>query len=226
MSRLVVLASTGGSVYRAVARHSRLFRESVALVVSDRDCGAIEAAGEFGHRARVVPWEGREAFGGELLRLLVSERADACVSFFTRLLGGAVLNGYRGWLVNLHPSILPACPGRHGFEDTLRSGSRFVGSTLHLIDAGMDTGRPVIQACIPRDPRLSSRELRHRVFVQQCRSLIQFVHWLDQGRLARDACGEIRVAGAGWDAGEFSPNLDAAEAIGFDAACGREQRCQ
>lgn len=80
-------------------------------------------------------------------------------------------------MINFHPSILPACPGMDGFGDTLKSGALFIGSTVHFIDEGMDTGKPILQAAFPRNPGESITKLRHRVFLQQVISLLQVVDW-------------------------------------------------
>ena len=126
-----------------------------------------------------------------------------------------LLVAFEGRIVNFHPSILPAAPGRDGFGDTVRFGARFIGSTVHLVDSGMDTGRPLLQASWPNDPNQPIAERRHRVFVQQCKSLIQIVRWFEEGRVECDGA-ELRVSGARFDHSEFSPNLDFEVAIDFD----------
>lgn len=212
--RVAIVASTSGSVYRT-ASLVPFVREKVAIVVSDRPCGALDAAEAFGHATRIIPHPGGLAFSDALRALLEANGIDLVVSFYTRLFVGPVLDAFEGRFVNFHPSILPACPGRDGFGDTIRAGARFIGSTVHMVDAGMDTGRPLLQASRPNDPTLLLSERRHSVFVQQCKSLVQTIRWFEEGRVHLDGEG-VRVAGARFDPSEFSPNLDCAEAIGFD----------
>ncbi|MDA1381029.1 formyltransferase family protein [Plesiomonas shigelloides subsp. oncorhynchi] len=71
------------------------------------------------------------------------------ISFYTRLLSDVFLKAHPHRVINFHPSILPACPGMDGFGDTLKSGALFIGSTVHFIDEGMDTGKPILQAAFP-----------------------------------------------------------------------------
>lgn len=213
--RVAVIASTGGSVYQVAARIPYV-RERIAVVISDRECGATEAAHGYGHRTVIVPHRGGEAFSDGVLEVLEAGRIDLAVSFYTRLFRGRLLEAFNGRLVNFHPSILPAAPGVDGFGDTIRAGARFIGSTVHLVDAGIDTGRPVLQAAFPNNPALSLAARRHRIFQQQCQSLIQTIRWFEEGRVRLEA-GEVAVAGGRYEIAEFSPNLDFAEAIAFDA---------
>jgi len=218
MIRVAVIASTGGAVYRTAAR-TPFIRDRIALVVSDRECGAIDAAREYGHRAAVLPHPGGVAFSDAVLDVLEEAGIGLAVSFYTRLFRGRLLESYYGRLVNFHPSILPAAPGVDGFGDTIRAGARFIGSTVHLVDEGVDTGRPVLQAACPNDPALPLAQRRHRIFQQQCQSLIQIISWFESGRVQM-VDGEVEIRNAGYAISEFSPNLDCPEAIAFDAGAG------
>jgi phosphoribosylglycinamide formyltransferase-1 len=54
--------------------------------------------------------------------------------------------------------------------------------------------------------------MRHRVFVQQCKSLLQVTHWLVEGRIRSNGC-RVTVERARFDSFEFSPSLDCRDAI-------------
>jgi phosphoribosylglycinamide formyltransferase-1 len=207
MIRVAVLCSTGGAVFATTARESPYLRDRIALVVADRECGALEAAERLGYARDLLPWQGREPFGRSLAATLARHRIDLCVCFFTRLLDHDFVDAHAGRIVNFHPSLLPAFPGMHGFEDSLAFGARFVGSTVHFVDAGMDTGPPILQACCPCDLSAGVATLRHRVFVQQCKSLVQTVRWFEQGRIHIEG-RRCQVDGANYAMGEFAPALD------------------
>lgn len=181
------IVSTGGSVL-ARAATVPFVRERLGLVVADRECGALHWAEEAGVPAELVPWTTREAWGDAVTERFVAHHVDAAVVFFTRLLGGRLLDDYAGRLFNFHPSILPAFAGLHGVDDALRHGVKVVGTTVHVVDPGMDTGEIVLQTSMPVGPDDGFDVVRHRIFVDQCRSLVQLVHWLDDGVDARRWC--------------------------------------
>ena len=65
---------------------------------------------------------------------------------FMRILGPAVLAQFDGRIINSHPALLPAFPGAHAVADALAAGAATTGCTVHLVDAGVDTG-PVLAQC-------------------------------------------------------------------------------
>lgn len=223
MIRVALIASTSGAVYRTSCEYSAWLRERIVGVVSDRPCGALDVANRFGHATSCINWTGHDAFSSQALEQVRAWRAGLVVSFFTRFLTLPLLEAYAGRLVNFHPSLLPACPGRHGFEDSLRSGALFLGSTVHLVDAGIDTGVPLIQACFPRDRSSNATQLRHHVFVHQCQSLLQLVRWYEEGRVHGHG-HDVHVADARFDGGAFAPTLDDPEAIAFTVPMPGEAR--
>jgi phosphoribosylglycinamide formyltransferase 1 len=203
----VVISSTGGAVLRALLKND-FFRERISCVVSDRQCGAIDVALGYGVKTKIYHTKNGADFSDFLLNEFIDNPPDLFVSFYTRLFRGKFLDFSKRRLVNMHPSLLPAFPGRDGFGDSIKYGVRFVGATIHFVDEGMDTGHPIIQAAIPWDPDRNIDEVRHLVFQQQCKMLLQLIKWVDEGRLIFNERGLPAILGAKYDVGEFSPNLD------------------
>lgn len=181
MARLALLCSTAGSVARYTYQQDKTAK--VDLVITDRDCGAKLLAEQLNVPLVQLTFHDRERFSADVLQTLREHNIDYLISFYTRLLAEPLISAYRGALLNFHPSLLPACAGQHGFEDSMQSGALFFGSTVHLIDAGMDTGKPVIQCAALRQPQHSLAQNRHLVFAQQCASYSQLLRWLRQGVL-------------------------------------------
>lgn len=205
---MVVLASSGGSVLDEALKIAAC-REHIALVMCDRQCGAVEVAHRHGIPAEVIPRRTGREFSEALYDYFQGgPEIDLFISSYSRLLSGQFLERYRGRIINFHPAILPACPGLDGFGDTVRSGCRFIGATVHFVDEGMDTGKPILQAARPFDPEVSLKENRQRVFQQMCRMFVQIIVWFAEERVKRDGT----VTGATYELSEFSPNLDSDDA--------------
>ncbi|CAB0151208.1 Phosphoribosylglycinamide formyltransferase [Pseudidiomarina piscicola] len=206
--KVVFIVSTGGSVIKR-AFDDGFFAENDIQIVSDRKCGAISFAKENGIDSLVLESKTGSGFSRRLFDAFPKNNNELFVSFYTRLLTPIFLNAHPGRVINFHPSILPACPGQKGFEDTINSGSMFIGSTVHFIDEGIDTGKPLLQAAAPRNITLSVERLRHRVFLQQVISLVQIVRWFNNKSINYSSQnGVVSIAGAEYLVGEFSPNLD------------------
>ena len=206
--RTAVIISTGGAVAQYVATRRRQFKESLAVFISDRNCRGLRVAEGLDVPSRVVEETAGKSVSDAMLDVLVEMRVDYAYVFYTRMLRGSLLSAYENRLVNFHPSLLPACPGLHGFEDSMRSGARVIGSTVHFIDSGCDTGPQIMQTMVPVAPGEAPSIIRHKIFLQQCRALAQTHEWLAKGKVSV-VNGAVRVAGAQYDMGEFVPNLDA-----------------
>lgn len=191
------------------------FRDRVVCVVTDRECGALDAAREFDIPSSMIPVKDGVEFCKALAAKFENENIDLFISFYKRMFTGEFLAQARGRLINLHPSILPACPGRDGFGDTVRAGSTFIGATAHYVDENLDTGCPIIQGACPFNPNESLEKNRHKVFVQQCKMVLQVIDWCEQDRLYYDQDGRSHVKNALYEIGEFSPRLELPEAIGL-----------
>lgn len=209
--RIAIVASTGGSVLNELLKRPA-FKGHIVAVVADRDCPALTRAAAHGVPAVLLAERKAAAFCARLLAFLREQQIDYVLSFYTRLFVGPLLDEYNDRIVNMHPALLPAFKGLDGFEATITAGVGFGGTTIHLIDARMDEGKVIVQSVFPLDPDEPVARLRHRVFEQQCRSLLQVVLWLAAGRLQIEGA-RVRIVGARYDSLEFAPALDSPEAL-------------
>ncbi|AUZ74443.1 MULTISPECIES: phosphoribosylglycinamide formyltransferase [Aeromonas] len=202
--KIVFICSTNGSVIKEAISTSFLSEHEIEFV-SDRQCGIIDYANSNNFPAKVL----NAKCGHDFSKLLVQEYSSGenvlFISFYTRLLSDVFLKAHPHRVINFHPSILPACPGMDGFGDTLKSGALFIGSTVHFIDEGMDTGKPILQAAFPRNPGESITKLRHRVFLQQVISLLQVVDWFLNNHVICE--NDIHIENVMFELSEFSPNI-------------------
>ena len=148
-ARVAVLLSGTGSLCAALfaATDDPAYPAEVVVVGSDRAADGLEHA-----RRRGIPTftcalrehPDRAAWDRALAGALAAYRPDLVVSAgFMKLVGPAVLEAFGGRLINTHPALLPAFPGAHAVRDALAAGATVTGATVHLVDAGLDTG-PVL----------------------------------------------------------------------------------
>jgi phosphoribosylglycinamide formyltransferase-1 len=119
-----------------------------------------------GIRPYLVPYagRGRAAAEREMLSHLARHAVDIVgLAGFMRLLTPIFLEGFRGEIVNLHPSLLPKYPGTHGIEESYRSPDRELGISVIRVDDGCDTGPIIAQKSFLRDGRESLAEIEQRI---------------------------------------------------------------
>lgn len=154
--RLVVLTSGEGTLLQAMIDGLDGSVEIVA-VGADRPCRALERAVSAGTDTFLVPYNpdrepgyDRAAWNDRFADAVASHHPDIIVSAgFMRILGAGVIDRFRGRIINTHPALLPAFPGAHAVEDALAYGVALTGSTVHLVDDGVDTGPIIAQRPVP-----------------------------------------------------------------------------
>jgi formyltetrahydrofolate-dependent phosphoribosylglycinamide formyltransferase len=171
--RLAVFASGGGSNLQALLnRFADAPHVRIALVVSDRaESGALRRARAAGVEAVHIPVSGRAAadVARDTLDALARMSIDLlALAGYLRLIPPAVVEKYRGRILNIHPALLPAFggPGMYGLrvhEAVLDAGCRVSGATVHYVDERYDEGRIIAQWPVPVLPADTAATLAARV---------------------------------------------------------------
>lgn len=164
MKRIAVFASGSGSNFQAiaVAVQSGTLDAEICLLVCDKPGAfAVERAEMLGIPAVVVnpkDFPSKEAYENEILEKLMSRQAEFIVlAGYMRLIGPTLLKAFEGKIVNIHPSLLPAFPGKDAIGQALAAGVETTGVTIHFVDEGMDTG-PIIASEAVRIAEGETRE--------------------------------------------------------------------
>jgi len=151
-ARIVVLASGSGTLLQALLDVGFLDPDLVVCaVISDRaDAVALDRARTAGVPAEVVaPQSDRALWNRQLTAAIAAHKPDWIVcAGFMRILDGVTVERFAGRIINSHPALLPAFAGAHGVTDALAYGVRVSGCTIHLVDAGVDTGPIIAQEAV------------------------------------------------------------------------------
>jgi len=94
---------------------------------------------------------------------------------FMKILGSEFLDRFGGRIINTHPALLPSFPGAHAVADALAYGVRVTGSTVHLVDGGVDTGPVLAQEAVTVRDGDDEATLHERIKVVERRLLAEVV---------------------------------------------------
>ncbi|MDH6120599.1 phosphoribosylglycinamide formyltransferase [Kitasatospora sp. GAS204B] len=190
-ARLLVLVSGSGTNLQALieAVADPGYGAEIVAVGADRDGIAglerAERAGipTFVHRVKDYP--DRAAWDTALTAAVQAWQPDLVITAgFMKILGERFLGAWSGRIVNTHPALLPAFPGAHGVSDALAYGVKVTGCTVHLVDAGVDTGPIIAQGVVQvtdADHADGGEALHERIKTVERQLLVEVV-----GRLARE----------------------------------------
>lgn len=181
-ARIAVLASGGGSNLQALLdEFAGSTAAHIALVISDRaSAGALERA----RRARVPALHVPAADEPALAAALHEHRIDLiALAGYLKLVPEAVVARFRGRIVNVHPSLLPAFGGAGMYgarvhAAVIGAGCRVTGVTVHHVDERYDEGGIIAQWPVPvfaddTPDTLAARVLQteHRLYPAVVRAL-------------------------------------------------------
>lgn len=151
-TKMAVFASGNGSNFQALheaIQDGRLAAE-IVLVITDKPAAyVVERAKQAGIPA--LAFAPRNFASKEQYETMLAEKIGKAgaewlvLAGFMRLIGPVLLTAYENRIVNIHPSVLPAFPGKDAIGQTLEAGAKEAGVTVHFVDEGMDTGAIIAQ---------------------------------------------------------------------------------
>jgi len=196
---LVILISGRGSNLEAIIA-ARLPARVAAVISNNPDALGLGIARKQGIATRVVDhraFPDRAAFDTALAAEIDRHRPDLVVlAGFMRILTEGFIGRYRGRLVNIHPSLLPAFPGLDTHRRALEAGVRIHGCTVHFVTPAVDDGPIIAQAAVPVLPGDTEQALAARVLREEHRIYPQAIRWFCEGRLTLGPDGKVAIAAA------------------------------
>ena len=101
-----------------------------------------------------------------------------------RILAPDYVNRFK--VMNTHPALLPAFPGAHAVRDALAAGVAETGTSVHWVDAGVDTGPVITQRVVAIEPGDSEDSLHERIKIVERDLIVEaLTAWLDENDGAR-----------------------------------------
>lgn len=180
---IAVLASGQGSNFQALLDATQcgdIAARIALLITNNPHAYALERAQRAGITTVIVPnTTDRIAYGEQLITTLHTHHIDlVCLAGFMRVIAANVVQAYRGRMLNIHPSLLPAFPGLHAIRQALEARVTATGVTVHLVDEGVDTGPIVLQETVPILPDDTEASLTARIHIVEHRLYPQAVQMI------------------------------------------------
>lgn len=187
---LGVLVSGVGSNLQAIldAVGAGTLNAQVKLVIANRPgAPALERARAAGVRALTIPhkdFASREAFDRALVCALREAEVNWIVlAGFMRVLSSEFLDAYKGRIINIHPSLLPAFPGVDAAKQALDYGVKLTGCTVHFVDQGVDSGKIIAQRAVAVEPGDDVSSLAARIHGAEHELFVDVLREIAAGRV-------------------------------------------
>lgn len=187
--RVAILISGRGSNMRALieAAKAKDYPAEIALVISNvADAGGLDFARQHGIATEVIEhkkFPSREIFDNAMdVALSRANTEIVCLAGFMRLLSPRFVEKWRGRMINIHPSLLPAYKGLHTHQRAIEAGEKFAGCTVHFVTPELDDGPTILQAKVPVLPGDSEGTLAARVLEQEHKIYPQALRLVAEGK--------------------------------------------
>ena len=188
------------------ARDGRLAGAEIAVVISDRpDAAGLARASERGIETLAVARRGRprEEHEAEIAAALRARGVGlVCLAGFMRLLSRTFVAAFRGRILNIHPSLLPAFPGLDAQRQAVEHGVKVSGCTVHFVDETLDGGPIIKQRVVPVSDADTPETLAARILVEEHKAYAEAVALVVSGNYRVE--GRRVVATAAAEVGNFS----------------------
>lgn len=194
VKKVAIFASGSGSNFEAIVQavqSGRLNGVEVSLLVCDNPgAKVLERAERLGIEAFVFQpkaYADKAAFEAEIVAQLQQRDVSLVVlAGYMRLVGETLLSSYEGRIINLHPSLLPAFTGKDAVGQALAYGVKITGVTVHVVDAGLDTGPIIAQIPVVVLEDDTTETLAARIHEVEHGLLVDVIGWLVDGRVKLD----------------------------------------
>ncbi len=187
--RVAILISGRGSNMRALieAASAPDYPAQIVLVLSNvADAGGLAFAKERGIATEVAEhknYASREAFDRAMDEKLAAAKAElVALAGFMRLLSTDFVEQWRGRMINIHPSLLPAYKGLHTHRRAIEAGEAFAGCTVHFVTPELDDGPAILQAKVPVLPGDTEETLAARVLAEEHRIYPEALRLVAEGK--------------------------------------------
>ncbi len=190
LTDIVVLASGSGTNFEAIARAidgGEVPARIVGLITDNPKAFALERAKRLGIPSRVIrasDYDDRPSYDAAVLDALQEAKADLVVlAGYMKLVGPAIVEAFRGRIMNIHPALLPSFPGEHGVRDALRHGVKVSGVTVHFVDEGLDSGPIIVQEAVKVEEGDDENTLHERIHQAEYRAYPLAIRLFAEGKL-------------------------------------------
>ena len=176
MFDIVCLVSGGGTNLAAIIKaieEKRIKNVRIKAVISNNsDAYALERAKNAGIDAKCISpkdFSSRDEFNKALLYELQRLNPDLIVlAGFLVNISEDIVKAFQNKIINIHPSLIPSFCGKGYYglkvhEAALKRGVKITGATVHFVDAGIDTGRIIIQKAVEVHAKDDAKSLQKRV---------------------------------------------------------------
>lgn len=167
------------------------FPAEIVSVLSNRaDASGLALAASHGVATDVIAhrnFSSREEHDAALNAAIEASNPDfVCLAGYMRIMTAGLIERWKGRMINIHPSLLPAFPGINTHERAIKAGVSEHGCTVHFVTLGVDEGPIIAQAKVPVLDGDTAQTLASRVLAAEHKLYPAALRLVAEGKLTQD----------------------------------------
>ncbi|MFO7736582.1 MAG: phosphoribosylglycinamide formyltransferase [bacterium] len=196
----IFISGTGTNMKKILEKYREGYFSAVSdisFVLSDKTSAqGLKTASNLGFKTIPVPRKPGEKRLDHENRILEAIRPFnvkiIVLAGFMRILSPKFIKKFSGYIINIHPSLLPAFPGVNAQKQAFDAGVKISGCTTHFVDETLDGGPVILQRAVKRNDSDTLESFSKRILVEEHKLLPETLDIVTAEKF-RDYCGYIKV---------------------------------
>ena len=138
---------------------------SIKLIVSNNaNAKGLNYANNSKINKYIVNFKNKKISEKNLLKKLISNKIKLiCLAGFMKILSADFIKNFAKPILNIHPSLLPKYKGLNTHKRVIKNKEKYSGSTVHLVNAKLDSGKIILQKKIKISKNESDVSLEKKI---------------------------------------------------------------
>lgn len=163
-----------------------------AIVISNKpDAKGLKIAEKLGTKTEIIEYKDKESrwdYDQKIIKTLkkygiTPRNGLICLAGFMRIMSPNFVKKFKNRILNIHPALLPSFPGLHAQKQAVEYGVKYSGCTVHIVDAGIDTGPIILQEPVAVKNNDTEETLANRILAKEHKLYPQAVKLFAEGRV-------------------------------------------
>lgn len=166
--KVAIIASSNGGAFIKI--FDILIKQGYSsknfIVITDRECGIERFCRDNNIECKRINEKNNRLFSLKANNFIAKfGKVSFILLFYNRLITKELFESYPCY--NIHPSLLPAFKGFNAIQKAVEYNVKFFGTTLHIVNEGIDNGKIIAQTCMPKSISISENTINKCVYIQK-----------------------------------------------------------
>ena len=169
--KTAVFISGSGSNLKSLIKFSKLKKApiSINLIISNNsESKGLQYAKIFKIKKKIFDFDKNNIDEKKILYELKKNKIRLiCLAGFMKILSKNFIKNFNGYILNIHPSLLPKFKGLNTHEKVIKNREKYSGCTVHFVNSKLDSGKIILQKKVNINKDETPKSLAKKILVQE-----------------------------------------------------------